>query len=67
MYFSPVNIISCEVSSIDYRIQVSTINLDVHSSMKWLKKSPFTILSVLVITLVLASITDWYQDETPNG
>jgi len=55
---------SCEVSSIDYVIQVSTINTDVHSSMKWLNKPPFAILSVLVITLVLAySITDSYQDE----
>ncbi len=59
---------SCEVSSIDYRILVSTINAYIHSSMKCLKKSPFAILIVLVITLVLGySITDFYQDETPNG
>jgi len=55
---------SCEVSSIDYGIQVSTIIWIFCSSMKWLNKSPFAILSVLVITLVLAySITDSYQDE----
>jgi len=36
--------------------------------MKCLKKSPFAILIVLAITLVLGySITDFYQDETPNG
>ena len=58
---------SCEVCSIDYRIQVSAINPDVHLLMKWLKNR-FAILSVLVITLVLAySITDSYQDEIPTG
>jgi len=36
--------------------------------MKCLKKSPFAILIVLAITLMLGySITDFYQDETPNG
>ena len=58
---------SCEVSSIDYGILVSTINAYIHSSMKWLKNR-LCHFECLAITLVLGySITDFYQDETPNG